>query len=155
MFIAQSELFKGLGKEALDIIVKESSERAFHKDDVVFREGQKADTFYVLLEGSVHLVMGRQEELCFIVSCRGEVFGWSALVDPYRYQATAICTAGTRLIQVPASTVDQVAKDLPADGTKIYKNLAGIVTGKLRGAYRERISDLDMSGAVSDENEDS
>jgi hypothetical protein len=101
------------------------------------------------MEGLVHLVMGDQEELCYILDSPGEMFGWSALVELYRYRASACCIAFTNLIEIHRNVVDRIAIDYPEDGITIFRNLAGIVTEKLRDAYRDKILDADLEGVVS------
>lgn len=149
MFIAESTLFKNLSQSALDVVRKHGSEKVYNSHDMVFREGDDAEHFYVLAEGSVHLAMGDEEELCFVVSHAGEMFGWSALIEPNRYRATARCTNPCRLVVIPRSAVDEVERDYPRDGIIIFKNLAGIVTERLREAYRDRVSETDLEGATS------
>lgn len=60
MFIAQSELFKGLSEEALQALTGRGVERSYEKGDLVFRDGDEAKTFHILKHGSVELVMGTQ-----------------------------------------------------------------------------------------------
>ena len=153
MYIAQSELFKGLGKKALEAVTGQGVEKSYERGDLVFREGDEARTFYILKDGAVDLVMGTQEELCFVVSLPGEIFGWSALVEPYRYRATARCTAGARLVEIRHEAVDKMVKDSPEEGVIIFRNLAAIVTEKLRLVYQERISDADLEGVFFSTNE--
>jgi CRP-like cAMP-binding protein len=149
MLIGESYLFRNLGEAALQVIREHGSERAYGGSDQVFREGDKADNFYVLEEGSVHLVMGCAEDLCFTVDRAGEMFGWSALVEPYRYRATARCTSPTRLLVIPRSAVEEVERDYPRDGIVIFKNLAAIVTERLCEAYQEVLSETDLEGVDS------
>lgn len=149
MFIEQSELFKGLSQGALEAIRKEGAEKSYGPSDQVFREDDHAADFYVLAEGNVRLVMGDAEELCFVVDNAGEVFGWSALVEPYRYRATARCAGPSRLVVLPRRAVEEVERNYPRDGLVIFKNLAAIVTEKLREAYQEQVSEADLEGANS------
>jgi len=143
MYIAESELFKNVGTHILEVISGQGEEKTFNSGDVVFKEDDRAERFYVLGEGSVDLTMGR-EQLCFVVNRPGEVFGWSALVEPYRYRASAHCTTQCRLLEIPRDVIEKVGQDHPKDGITIFRNLAGIVTGKLRDSYRQRISDAEL-----------
>ncbi len=153
MFISESELFKNLSNAALESIKRHSFERDCEGDHLVFHAGEEANDFYILANGSVALVMGPAEEMCFVVSRPGEVFGWSALVEPYRYQASARCMVPSHLLVIPRQAVEETSRDYPADGTAIFKNLAGIVTRKLREAYQNIVSESDLEGIVSVTNE--
>jgi CRP/FNR family transcriptional regulator, cyclic AMP receptor protein len=153
MYIVQSQLFKGLDKKTLDAVIGQGTERSYKRDDLVFREGDEATTFYILKDGAVDLVMGSQEELCFVVNVPGELFGWSALVEPYRYRATARCTAGARLAEIRREAINKLVREYPEAGVLIFKNLATIVAEKLRRVYQERISDADLEGVFFSTNE--
>jgi CRP-like cAMP-binding protein len=146
VFIAQSELFKGLSEQALQALTGRGVERSYEKGDPVFREGDEAKTFHILKHGSVELVMGTQEELCFTVSMPGQVFGWSALVEPHRYRATARCTSPAQTGEIGREVVDTVVDQYEGVGAIIFRNLSTIVTEKLRRVYEERISDADLAG---------
>jgi CRP-like cAMP-binding protein len=144
MYIAQSELFKNVGSATVEAITGQGKEKTLNGDEVVFGEGDRAEKFYVLGEGSVDLTMGH-EELCFVVDRPGEVFGWSALLEPYEYRASAHCRVGCRLLEIPRGAIEKAAKSHPEDGTTIFRNLAGIATRKLHEAYRQRISDAELA----------
>ena len=49
--------------------------------------------------------------------------------------------------------IERVLTEHPQDGAIIFRNLAAIVTEKLRRAYQERVSDVDLEGIVSAANE--
>jgi CRP-like cAMP-binding protein len=144
MYIVKSELFKNVDPDTVEAIWGEGKERTFDKGELVFSQGEQAYKFYVLGEGSVHLTMGSTEELCFVVDRSGEVFGWSALVEPYEYQASARCTAQSRLLEIPREVIEKVARAHPQDGIIIFRNLSGIVTVKLCNSYQQRISDTEL-----------
>ncbi len=143
MYIPQSELFKDLGPETVEAIKGQGEEKTFNGGESIFDEGDRAESFYVLGEGSIHLAMGH-EALCFVVDRPGELFGWSSLVEPHKYRASARCTARSRLLRIPCSAVEKLAQDHPQDCVAIFRNLARIVTGKLTQAYRQRISDAEF-----------
>jgi CRP-like cAMP-binding protein len=143
MYIAESELFRNVGSGTLEAATGRGVEKVFNSGDLVFGEGDKAGKFYILGEGSVHLTMG-QEELCFVVDRPGEVFGWSALVEPRQYRASARCTTRCRLLEIPREAIEDLARIHAEDGITIFRNLAGIVTEKLSEAYRQRISDAHL-----------
>ena len=58
---------------------------------VIFREGDKADYFFTLVEGRVRLSVGEAGREIYIIDKAGEAFGWSSLVDRETYTARAEC----------------------------------------------------------------
>src|SRR5512137_677431 len=90
MAIMEADLFKGVSQRFITRIANGAEEQNYKKDSVIFNRGEDAPHFYVLAAGDVHIDIGGAEGT-LAVSRPGEVFGWSALVEPYRYTATARC----------------------------------------------------------------
>ena len=139
MFIRQAELFEGISADAKRVIERQGMELSFKAGAVVFEEGYEAPYFYILEEGKVDLFVGKQEEKRFLVYYPGEIFGWSALVEPHRYLASARCMADTIMTRIPRQAVDIVLKEYPSDGQLIYQHLAAILAQRLIEAYRESV----------------
>jgi|MudIll2142460700_1097286.scaffolds.fasta_scaffold06204_4 CRP-like cAMP-binding protein len=139
MFIRQAELFEGVSANAKRTIEAQGMERSYKAGEVVFKEGDESEYFYMLEEGKVDLYVGKQEEMRFLVHYPGEIFGWSALVKPHRYLASARCEVESTITKVPRSVIDIISKDYPSDGQLIYKHLAGILAERLIEAYRENL----------------
>ena len=139
MFIKQAELFEGVSGNAKRVIETQGMERNYKAGDIVFKEGDAGEYFYMLEEGKVDLFLGRQEEMHFLVHYPGEIFGWTALIKPYCYLASARCATDSLITKVPKSAIDIIVKDYPSDGLLIYKHLAGIVSERLVAALRENL----------------
>jgi CRP-like cAMP-binding protein len=145
MYIVKSELFKNVDSDTVEALWGQGKEKIFNNGEIVFNQGGRDQKFYVVIEGSVHLTMGNTEELCFVFDRAGEVFGWSALVEPFEYYANAHCTTRSRLLEIPREALEKTIKAHPQDGITIFRNLSGIVTEKLRNAYQQRISDTELN----------
>ena len=71
-------------------------------DQVIFREGQKADRFYLILRGDVALEIhspGRQPRIIQTVN-GGEVLGWSWIFAPFRWTFDARALTPTEAIEL-------------------------------------------------------
>ncbi|MBP1748330.1 MAG: cyclic nucleotide-binding protein [Deltaproteobacteria bacterium] len=134
MAITESELFKGVSQRFITRIANASEEQNYKANAVIFKQGEEASHFYVLVAGDVHGEIGMEETLA--VNKPGEVFGWSALVAPYVYTATARCVKGTRVIKISRDLIEEVINEHPAEGLAVLKNLAAIIAGRLRYSYR-------------------
>jgi CRP-like cAMP-binding protein len=91
----------------------------------------------------VHLVTGEDEQLCFVADRPGQVFGWSALIEPHRYRGSARCLTPAKFIVIPREAVERVSGDYPADAIIIFRNLATIVADKLQEVYRNVTAEED------------
>ncbi len=141
MAITESDLFKGVSQRFITRIGKGSEEQTLKRNTIIFKKGEPASDFYVLISGDVHIVLGEggAEGATLAVSKPGEVFGWSALVAPYRYTATARCVRDTTLIKISRDILEADVKEHPDEGISVLKNLTEIVAGRLRYAYRQLV----------------
>jgi CRP/FNR family cyclic AMP-dependent transcriptional regulator len=100
--------FGYLDDQELAQIAMIADENTFEKGDTIFREGQKADSLYLLEEGSVDLFYHTQEEhdprsvRKFLVGeiNPGEVFAISVFIDPFILTATAVAAQNGQMLKI-------------------------------------------------------
>lgn len=138
MAIMEAELFRGVSQRFITRIANGAEEQNYKKDSVVFGRGEPASHFYVLAAGDVHIEIGAAEET-LAINRPGEVFGWSALVEPYTYTATARCIRDTRVIRISRDLVEAAIQEHPAEGLAVLKNLTAIIARRLRYAYQQLV----------------
>lgn len=135
MFIQQTDLFKGMDKdfvkEVFDITIKESLEEG----NVLFREGDHAKNFYILLKGRVRLGTRETGQVVHTVSRPGEAFGWSSLVDRDAYSASAECIVPTKLLKIDREDLQKILEKDPVNGLDLFKRLARALGERLITSY--------------------
>jgi CRP-like cAMP-binding protein len=139
MAIMESDLFKGVSQRFITRVAHGAEEQTYEKGAIVFTKGEDAEYFYVLSGGDVHVRIGKGEQATLAIDRPGEVFGWSALVEPYRYTATAQCVGETKVIRISRELVEAAITEHPAEGIAMLRNLTGIIAGRLRYAYRQLV----------------
>jgi CRP-like cAMP-binding protein len=132
----ESDLFKGVSQRVIGEIGKSSEEVVFEKDSVIFRTDEEASYIYELSEGTVDIVVSEKDNMHYSIMRPNEIFGWSALVEPYVYTATARCITDVKTIRIARDAIEDTVKRHPAEGLIIYKHLAGLIGQRLRGAYQ-------------------
>ncbi len=99
-------LFDGLSDERLRELVAAGHEVRFEKGEELFREGDPADFWWVLLEGRIDLVRraGREEAVVMLTMDRPGVWagGFQAWNQASSYLATARGASAGRVLQVPS-----------------------------------------------------
>ena len=147
MYFQQSDLLRGLDKnfvkEFIDIAEKETHKTGY----TLFREGDRAGYFYVLLKGRVKITIGESGHTVYTVDRAGEVFGWSSIVGRARYSASAECRETTMLLRINMGRLNKILeKDAPT-GLVFFKRLAGSLGKRLLETYRliPDTSELDTS----------
>jgi CRP/FNR family transcriptional regulator, cyclic AMP receptor protein len=89
--VAESPIFAGLGQPQLELIAGCGQNTGFEAGQYLFREGDQADTFYLVRHGRVMLetfVPGRGALTVQTVD-DGDIVGWSWLFPPYRWHYDA------------------------------------------------------------------
>ena len=100
--------------------------KAFEPGDVIFREGEKGDLMYVLLEGTVELKkkVERGETVLKTVDVPNDFFGEMALLDERPRSATAVASKKTKVLAVDGPTFESMILANGKFALKIIKVLA-------------------------------
>jgi CRP-like cAMP-binding protein len=100
--LSQVYLFRELTPSEMDILISISKEKRVKKNEVIFKEGDIGDAFYMIVSGSVRIstiVPGVGEEALTILR-EGEYFGEMALIDDAPRSASAIANDDTILLVI-------------------------------------------------------
>ena len=129
-------LFAGLRADQLAAIAETCEEKACLQAGTLFREGDHAEQFYVLLEGKVSLqvqLSSRPEAITIaIAELPGLIFGWSGMVAPYAYTASAICQKDSRFLAINGQALLSALEQDPAMGFLVMRRIAELVSNRLR-----------------------
>ena len=110
---------------------------------VLLREGTETERFGVLLRGLLSLrvaVAGRGRATLMTVE-PGDVFGWSAIVPPYRATSTVVALEQSEAIVFDAERLREVLQQDDALALTIYPRLLQSVSRRLT-ATRNQLLDL-------------
>jgi CRP-like cAMP-binding protein len=135
MLIDQTDLGRGMSWEFTNEVYAVTTTESFAEGDFLFREGDHAKYFYVLLEGRVRLSMGKTGQVVYIVDRPGEAFGWSSLVGREVYSASAECVLASRCFRIDKEAFDKVLESKTADGVTFFRRLADILGERLINIY--------------------
>jgi CRP-like cAMP-binding protein len=133
--------FQGLPDVFLEKIRKLCREDVLQNQDIIFEEGEKAEKIYVLQKGAVTIQIRLKKYQDVIISTieeKGELFGWSALVEPKKYSATVKCLKETTVCSISTDDLESWFKDDPLMGFMFMKRIAGLIDNRLF-SMRERL----------------
>jgi len=137
MYVKEVELFRGIGSHVIEEIAAFSREEIFPVGKVLFRKGGLAEALYILEEGRIELTVSMTESASFFLSQPGQLFGWSALVEPNQYTATAECASECRVIKIDGDRTMRVFEKHPSEGLKVMRRLGGVISARLVNSYQE------------------
>lgn len=135
MIIQQADLFRGMSREFMKEFMDNTEKETHEKGAFLFREGDPARNFYILLKGRVRLSIGQTGHMVHTVDRPGETFGWSSLVGRASYSASAECAGPTKLLKIDTDKFHGVMEKDPAAGALFFKSLAATVGERLVNSY--------------------
>ena len=138
-------VFHGLGQAELELIAGCGKNVHFYQGSVLFREGNAADTFYVVRHGSVALetyVPARGPAIIETLES-GEVAGWSWLFPPYRWHFDARALTRVRATAIDGACLRGKCDDDPALGYDLMSRFAQVIIERLQWT---RLRLLDVYG---------
>jgi CRP-like cAMP-binding protein len=142
--LKEVELFRGLNSKQLQRFGKHLLEEDFSIGQTVFSQGTPAEKLYFLLDGEVSLgirAKGEVDITAYSVNKKGECFGLSSLIKPYRNNVSAICNKRTRVLSVNGETLRKLIKQNSKMGIEIMEKVAEIYFNRLNGT-RAMITNL-------------
>jgi hypothetical protein len=128
------DILSGLDEEQRQKFKSLGSIENYDINSTIFKEGAEARKFYLAERGQVvvtaQLVGGVRMAISIINA--GCAFGWSALVPPYLYTATATALLKTRVLAFEREALLSMMHKNPLLGLTVMQNIAGTVGSRLR-----------------------
>ncbi len=142
--LKEAELFMGLNARQLQLFSKHFMEKNFQAGEAAFAQGEPAENLYILLEGEVTLgikTKGEVDITAYSVTKKGETFGLSSLIKPYRNNVSATCVKKTRVLSIHGEILRKLLKRNPSTGIEILARVAEIYYNRLNST-RAMITNL-------------
>jgi len=138
-------LFKGLTQDELQLLAGCASNVRFDEGERIVRDGDPADTFYVVRHGAVSLEMfvPARGPVTIETIEAGEVLGWSWLFAPYRWQFDAVALTRVRATGFDGSCLRGKCETDPKLGYDLMSRFAQLLIERLQWM---RIRLLDVYG---------
>lgn len=141
--IAEHPFFAGLDGGFLDLMVGCASNVRFKKGDYIFKEGDPANTFYLLRAGKVALEVFAPQRKPIIVAtlAEGEILGWSWLLAPYQWKFHAHAVEDIRAIALDGKCLRNKCEENHDLGYEVLKRFTAIIERRLE-ATRLQLLDV-------------
>jgi CRP-like cAMP-binding protein len=108
--------------------------KQFEQDQIVFREGEPANRFYLICHGKIALESRHTGHSVPVVQFvgGGEVLGWSWLFPPYYWHFDARAVEPTSAIFFYGTRLRKESEEDPAFGYELMKRVAAVVIKRLQ-----------------------
>jgi CRP-like cAMP-binding protein len=119
-----------LNDEELKIAAHFCQEETVSGGVTLCEEGARADKLFILEEGAVSIRFSRGTH--YSIKAPGKILGWSFLVPPNRYTASAVTDGLCKLLVIKSPDFyDLIHKDAKV-GLMIMDNLSKVVASRLK-----------------------
>ncbi len=139
--LKQHPFFKDLPSEYIDFIVGCTIHKVFKAGEVILKEGESADKFYLVRSGKVAIYIAQPQEITIQTIGEGDILGWSWLIFPYRYRFSAKAVENTRVLALDGKCLREKCEKNSDLGYELLKRLVNIFTERLE-ATRIQLLDL-------------
>jgi CRP/FNR family cyclic AMP-dependent transcriptional regulator len=138
-------LFQGLTPAQLELIAGCGSNVRFSEGELLFRDGDEANTFYVVRHGSVALetFVPARGAVTIDTLEAGEVVGWSWLFSPYRWHFDARALSLVRATSFDGACLRGKCERDPQLGYDLMSRFAQVMIKRLQWT---RMQLLDVYG---------
>ncbi len=143
--LEEHPFFKEMTARARNLVSDCASHKVFHDGDRILREGDPADTFYLIRRGAVAVevhVPGK-EPLVIETLNDGEILGWSWLIAPYRTQFDARAIGLVRVLSIDGRCLRGKCEEDIELGYELYRHFMPVIVSRLSSA---RLQMLDIYG---------
>jgi CRP-like cAMP-binding protein len=138
--LAEHPFLKGLKPEHLRLLADNAMRMHYQPGELIFREGDPANRFYLIEQGQVSLESSRRDEPAVVMQTigPGDVLGWSWLFPPYYWQFDARATEPTTAIFFYGTRLREQCEQDHDLGYELMKRMAQVIIHRLQ-ATRKRL----------------
>jgi CRP-like cAMP-binding protein len=130
------DIFSGLNRTMLAKIGEITKRLTFHEGEEIFHESSPAQSLYILTEGEivlqVQLSSHNQKISVGMINRSDQCFGWSGVIAPHYFTATAICQKDSEVLVVDGQKLLAILAEEPTAGFQVTLRIAQIISGRLR-----------------------
>lgn len=135
-YLTSHEFFSGLDDAYIRFLAENSVGRRLGAGDVLFKQGNRADRFYLLKSGEIAIqvpaLTGPALEIQALGA--GQILGWSWLIAPYRWHFLARALGDSEVIEFDGTAILEHCDQDPRFGYEVLKRFAALMSERLDAA---------------------
>jgi CRP/FNR family transcriptional regulator, cyclic AMP receptor protein len=128
--------FAGVPEESLKSVAMLAEEKTIPAGKHLFSEGDPADYLNIIVQGQVNIqyLLGNGELRTVDTLVDGDILGWSAIIEPYKYTAIGTTTMDTQLVTIHAKRLRDLCDGEPLLGYHLTVEIAKLLAHRLESA---------------------
>jgi CRP/FNR family cyclic AMP-dependent transcriptional regulator len=146
--IAAIPFLKGMNARHIRVLAGCACRIHFERGTVIFHQGEIANRFYLIEEGTIELEVALKSVERRIVAGsigRGGVLGWSWLFPPYEWQFTARALTQSYALFFYGTVLREHCETDPSLGFELFKRMGKEMVNRLQSA-RRRLLEAETAG---------
>jgi len=147
-YLPTHAFFSGLDDSFMKFLSDSATELKIKKGDVLFRQGERADKFYLLRNGQMSVQVPALMGPTLEIQTLGEdqMLGWSWLIPPYRWNFQARALEDSDLLEFDGSAILARCEEDPKFGYELLKRFATLMSERLDAARQKMMDEWNPSG---------
>src|SRR5688572_11894024 len=148
--IKETQFFKELSDEAIEAVTAKASIKTYAKDEALMKKGDPADSFFVILSGSLKIVTTgtKGEEIIINKVHAGETIGEMAIVDERPRSAGVIALEDVEALELRRETFFSLLDDRLDISLGILRGFSNRL--RFSTTYIEKVIDWSQKTAEGD-----
>ena len=155
--VALHPFLAGMSHQHLALLTDCAMAVQFNKGDVIFREGEQANRFYLLETGEIILTADDSSWNAVLIDTigAGDLLGWSWMFPPYTWRFTARVTRPTKAIFFYGTILREYCERHPSLGYELLKRMTAVMNRRMQAArakivaIHDRTTELQLVPKVS------
>lgn len=147
-YLSAHEFFSELNEDVMKFLSQCASELQIKKGQILFRQGERADKFYLVRNGHISVqipaLLGPILEIQTLG--RDQILGWSWLIAPYRWNFQAKAEEDSDLLEFDGHTILARCEQEPRFGYELLKRFAALMSERLDAARQKMMDEWNPSG---------
>jgi CRP-like cAMP-binding protein len=147
-YLSAHEFFSEFSDDLLKFLCECSSRHEIKKGQILFRQGENADKFYVVRTGLISLqmpaILGPTLEIQSLD--KDQILGWSWLISPYKWNFQTRAEEDSELLQFDGVAILARCEQEPAFGYELLKKFAVLMSVGLNAARQKMMEEWNPAG---------
>jgi CRP-like cAMP-binding protein len=140
--VALHPFLAGMNHRQLALLTDCAVARRFNANQIILREGEFANGFYLVETGKVALESqtGFGESIPIQIADAGDLLGWSWMFPPYVWQFTARAIEPTMALFFYATILREYCEKDHSLGYELLKRISAVMVTRLQAAHDQMLS---------------
>jgi CRP/FNR family cyclic AMP-dependent transcriptional regulator len=127
-------IFSDFSRGEIQTLAGYAGAYAVEKGATIFKEGHKGSLMCIVIDGCVDIFKESEtrDNKRITTIRQGKTMGEMSILDELPYSATAIATENTKVVVITKLNFDNLTETFPALGLRVMRNIAKLLSLRLR-----------------------